>query len=319
MEAAFHNQTEQSATREVAETLARYRDLFVNRADTYARQRERSRQYYRVRQPLADQTLMQHLRGEITVGLYSIDEHGQTKWSAIDSDRGIEPLLSAQAQLQRRGVSSYLELSRQGGHLWIFWAYPISSCIAKKIVSPYTADLEVFPAGDIPDHELGLCIRAPLGVHRVTGRRYPFVDRDVRSVSEGMVRGQMMWLHHHVQRADPTSLMAALPAERPATRAAFMSPLAAGAERPIRAWLEANDIREVVGRYVKLSRSGIGRCPWGHRHKHGDCHPSFQVFDTSQRFWCYSERVGGDAFTFLCLYHHLDAATMLRRLRHGQS
>lgn len=314
MDIEFNMQTESSPKREVAEIVEQYRDLFCNRSDTYARQRERSRQYYRVCQPLTDQILIKHLQGKITVGLYSINQDGKTKWSVIDSDRGIDPLLSIQSRLQRIEIPSYLELSRTGGHLWIYWAYPIDSYVSREILSPYTGDLEVFPAGDIPDQELGLCIRAPLGVHQANGHRYPFVDPNLQPVSRGVVRSQLAWLRDNVQRADPSALIALLPAGGQGRRAEYKRPLAEGENSPIRAWIMANDIRDVVGRYVKLSRSGLGRCPWPEHHKSTDRHPSFMVYARSQRWFCFTSRTGGNAFDFLCRYHGLDAKQMLKQL-----
>jgi hypothetical protein len=84
--------------------------------------------------------------------------------------------------------------------------------------------------------------------------------------------------------------------------------------QPVAAWLGRNDNRAVVGRYVRLPRSGVGRCPWGERHKHGDAHPSFAEFDRSQKWWSFTERVGGNAFDFLCWYHDLAARDVLRQL-----
>lgn len=76
-------------------------------------------------------------------------------------------------------------------------------------MNPFAGDLELFPAGDIPDEDgLGLLIRAPLAVHRFTGQRYPFVGEDLTPVSEGVDRGQIAWLAQNVRRADPAALPA---------------------------------------------------------------------------------------------------------------
>jgi CHC2 zinc finger len=66
---------------------------------------------------------------------------------------------------------------------------------------------------------------------------------------------------------------------------------------------------------VRLSRSGVGRCPWAANHKHGDRHPSFAIFEDTQKWWCFTERIGGNCFDFLCRYHKLTPSEMLKRLR----
>lgn len=301
------------------DALRRFAELFVQRWDTYARPRERSRDYFRARRrdgtaiPLTPRTLIHHLRGELTVGLYSVDLAGTTKWSAFDSDRGLDPLLDAQRELARRRIASYLERSRAGGHLWVFWSTPLRPDDARKILSPSIGALELFLAGDIPDEDgLGLAMRAPLGVHRYTGERYPFVGADLLPVAAGLVRGQIDWLYRNIERVNPEPMLAQIP-EEPATE----TPQAGARNRSkdhslIAEWVARHDIREVVGRYVQLSRSGIGRCPWPERHKHGDGHPSFAVFDSTQRWWCFTERIGGNAFDFLCRYRNVDAARLLR-------
>jgi hypothetical protein len=66
---------------------------------------------------------------------------------------------------------------------------------------------------------------------------------------------------------------------------------------------------------VELNRSGIGHCPWPQHHKNGDRHKSFGVFPSTQKWWCFTERIGGNAFDFLCRYHQLDAAELLKSIR----
>jgi hypothetical protein len=55
--------------------IAAYKELFVQRSDTYGRQRTRSRSYYRVNEPLSTDVLRSHLKGSTTIGLYSVVSH----------------------------------------------------------------------------------------------------------------------------------------------------------------------------------------------------------------------------------------------------
>ncbi len=141
----------------ISEPLQIFADLFVQRWDTYGRQIENQRQYYRVcdaegkPEPLTWDTLVRHLRGEMTIGLYSIDKQGLTRWTAIDGDHGVGPLLNVQKQLKERGIHGYLELSRVGGHLGVWWDRPIRPDLARNILHIHDSSLALYPAGDIPD------------------------------------------------------------------------------------------------------------------------------------------------------------------------
>ena len=97
-----------------------------------------------------------------------------------------------QWELKQDGVNAALEQSRRGGHLWIFGAEPLlaSECriyvynLALRLGIPVKGGglkegIEVFPRQDrIEDGELGNAIRAPIGVHRKTNRRYWFYEAE---------------------------------------------------------------------------------------------------------------------------------------------
>jgi CHC2 zinc finger len=293
--------------------LETYRALFVQRTDAYSRQRRRERRYYHVGKPLTDEVLRSHLKGELTIGLYSVDRTGHTKWSVIDcDDEDVTPLQEIGQELTSRGIPSYLELSRAGGHRWIFWGRPIRPDQAKKILSPVSRGYELFPAGDIPDEEgYGLALRGPLGVHQLTGRRYPFVDENLAPVSPGVARGQLAWLKENVVYADPGKLEPLQ--DPPVVRERAPKPYNGVEASPIRAFNETHNIRDVVGQYTRLNRSGVGRCPWGCNHKHNDRSPSFQVYERSNRWYCYTEHRGGDIASFLMAIEEIDAREFVKR------
>jgi DNA primase len=93
----------------------------------------------------------------------------------------------------------------------------------------------------------------------------------------------------------------------------------AGVYRPlsIREWVSSVNIREVVGRYVELDHRGRGHCPKGYNHNNNDAKPSFAVSERRQRWRCFREEVGGDAFDFLAWYHDVDKREAYRLIRHG--
>ena len=72
---------------------------------------------------MTEQTIADHLEGRITIGLYAINPLNQRcKWVAIDADysTAMDDLIKLQYQLTQDRVESAPEMSKRGGHLWIF-------------------------------------------------------------------------------------------------------------------------------------------------------------------------------------------------------
>ncbi|MDE3103871.1 MAG: hypothetical protein KGK08_01735, partial [Acidobacteriota bacterium] len=143
--------------------------------------------------PLDADVVRMHLNGDLTINLYAINPETQRcKWVAIDGDfdGAVEALFKLQWELKQDGVEAAIEQSRRGGHLWIFAETPLlaSECriyiynLALRLGVPIvggglTQGIEVFPKQDrIEEGEFGNAIRAPLGVHRKTNRRYWFYE-----------------------------------------------------------------------------------------------------------------------------------------------
>jgi hypothetical protein len=180
------------------EMAGRYFNLFVNRA-AYTVQSKKpggngKHYYYRPKgqRRLDLGTVLRHLKGEITVGLYAINPTTQrSKWIAVDADYGaaFAHLLKIQVALKKDFIESALERSRRGAHLWILGAQPLlaSECrlyvynLATRLSVPIktggdTEGIEVFPRQDqLAADEFGNAIRGPLGVHRgAGGKRFWF-------------------------------------------------------------------------------------------------------------------------------------------------
>src|ERR1019366_3896986 len=189
-----------TATRQVAED---YQRLFVNRrAFTMQSMRphpETGRHYYfrpskkgtDIPLMLTEETIRRHLEGKITVGLYAISPSTQRcKWVAIDADykNSMEDLLKLQYHLTQDRVQPALEMSKRGGHLWIFLATPLLAKeyriyihdIALRLGVPVKGaglaeGIELFPKHDaLGSGEFGNAIRGPLGIHRGANRRFWF-------------------------------------------------------------------------------------------------------------------------------------------------
>jgi len=184
-----------------------YIDLFVNRR-AYTLQSMRPHPetgrhcYYRPKERdsgaprlLTERTISDHLEGRITIGLYAINPLNQRcKWVAIDADyaTAMDDLIKLQYQLTQDRVESALEMSKRGGHLWIFLALPLLArkCriyihdLAQRLGVPIKGSglaegIEVFPKHDeIQEGAFGNAIRGPLGIHRGAKRRFWFYGAD---------------------------------------------------------------------------------------------------------------------------------------------
>ena len=212
------------------EIVRQYFQLFVNRRaftlQSHKPHAESGRHYYfRPKQKatgrpvsLTDDLLKQHLEGAITIGLYALNPATQRcKWVAIDADYkdSLEDLLKLQYHLLADNVQAALEMSKRGGHLWVFFEEPLLAreCriyiydLALRLKVPVKRagaeeGVEVFPKHDeLKAGEFGNAIRGPLGIHRGARRRFWFYGADytlgqqmayltrLRKVTETELRG----------------------------------------------------------------------------------------------------------------------------------
>jgi hypothetical protein len=189
------------------EIVRDYRRLFVNRG-AYTLQSSRphleSGRHYYFRPKangtgkvlsLTAATIRRHLEGDLTIGLYAINPATQrSKWVAIDADYAgaIEDLLKLQYFLHEDKVEAALEMSKRGGHLWVFmerpalarecriYIYNLALKLGVRIKGAGLAEgIEVFPKHDeLREGEFGNAMRGPLGIHRGANRRYWFYGAD---------------------------------------------------------------------------------------------------------------------------------------------
>lgn len=303
--------------------LSLYASLFVSRWSDFARQRE-SGAYWRVGRPLTRQDLEQHLRGRWTLGTYVIDEQGQCPFAVFDADTddGLDVLRQIQVQLAQQTIPSSLERSRRGGHLWVFLAHPVLASRVRAWLLPFCPDGVEFYPKQAEGSGYGSLIRLPLGVHRRSGKRYPFISWSnagltpaARSVSETLA-----WLAT-ISRVEVPPMEPALlithTAQRSFSSARHASPVSRS--MTIRNWCAQQDPLQVIGAYVDLNAQGIGRCPFAWHHAQGDTHSSFKVYAPGSPggycWYCYTWQQGGSVFDFLRYYHGLDAREMWKRIQ----
>jgi len=265
------------------ELVRDYFRLFVNRrAYTLQSMRphpESGRHYYYrpkakgTERPLSltNDTIRRHLEGELTLGLYAINPATQRcKWLAIDADYqgAVEDLVKLQYHLSEDKVQAALEMSKRGGHLWVFLKTPLLAreCriyvynLALRLGLPVKGaglaeGIEVFPKHDeLRPGEFGNAMRGPLGIHRGANRRYWFYGADydleeqmaylegLRKVTEEELR------HFIVGKTMPAELSHEPRSPKPVMRCA----------NPGRPEFR---ILDHVGKVRKVGRNYVTRCP----------------------------------------------------------
>ena len=271
------------ALKATPELVRDYFRLFVNlRAYTLQSMRphpESGRHYYYrpkakgTERPLSltNDTIRRHLDGELTLGLYAINPATQRcKRLAIDADYkgAMEDLVKLQYHLSEDKVQAALEMTKRGGHLWVFLKTPLLARECRTYVydlalrlgvpvkgSGLAEGIEVFPKHDeLRPGEFGNAMRGPLGIHRGANRRYWFYGADydleeqmaylegLRKVTEEELR------HFIVEKRMPAELSHEPRSPEPVMRCA----------NPGRPEFR---ILDHVGKVRKVGRNYVTRCP----------------------------------------------------------
>ena len=267
------------------EHLQHFADRFIGRQSDYALQLPTGR-YRRVGFPISLEVIEAHLTGECTIGTYLLDEQGNCFFAVFDADQedGLRLLADLRRELATAGIPSYLEQSRRGGHLWVFLETPAPAWALRTWLLPYCPfGVEFYPKQD-EAAGVGSLIRVPLGVHQLSGRRYPFVvPREGHLVPVASRLMEMLAALEEIERARvPQHLLVASFQANAQTHTSqtIPSPIRWLSRSPtIADWCAEQDPFSTIGRYVTLDQRGMGCCPFGDHHRGGrDIHPSFQVF-----------------------------------------
>jgi hypothetical protein len=289
---------------------------FVQRWDLFACQRDDGR-YFCVRETLGTGHLFAHLRGDITLGAYVLDQESKARFLVLDADdeKSWERLRHLAGTLVGENVPAYLETSRRGGHLWFFLATAVAGREARAfgrgmLTSHQASGVELFPK----QHRLaggpGSLIRLPFGVHRMTGQRYGFITPDGKPLAP-TIREQIE----------------VLSAPQTVPEAAFEIYQSCASTEPVRADFEPTEERtamvsdrikasisvlEFVSQYVELkptASGAIGLCPF-----HDDHHPSLGVNDSGNYWHCFAGCGGGSVIDFYMKWKRCDFLTALIEL-----
>jgi hypothetical protein len=221
---------------------------------------------------LTAETIRKHLEGTLTVGLYAINSRSQRcKWVAIDADykNAMEDLLKLQYQLMQDKVEPALEMSKRGGHLWIFLATPLLARECRVYIYNLAVTLgvpvkgaglaegiEVFPKHDELDPgSFGNAIRGPLGIHRGASRRFWFYGADYT------LEAQIEYLKRlpRVKEEEMTRFVAG--EELPPGVARRKQEAAPAAQYERRSGRSEFQILDHVRKVRKAGRNYVGRCP----------------------------------------------------------
>ena len=146
---------------------------FVQRWDLYAHQVDDG-SYVCVHELLNVGLLFGHLRSEITLGTYLLNQEGRARFLVLDADdaQGWERLGCLARVLAGEGIPAYLERSRRGGHLWLFLVQAVAGSEARAfglglLRAHQVEEVELFSKQDGLAEGPGSLIRMPFGVHCV--------------------------------------------------------------------------------------------------------------------------------------------------------
>lgn len=168
--------------------------------------------------PLSEQKMLEHLKGDLTIGSYIQRPNSTVKYLVIDVDISKKIMLQVQRDsevfhsyleqawnhameivkvLKGLGVCSYVEYSGcRGYHVWVFftewipvrYVNMLSDVIEKKISEKEQTDavcIEFFPNKTrIKADKFGQAIKIPYGRHVGTGEQSVFLDDNGNSIVE---------------------------------------------------------------------------------------------------------------------------------------
>lgn len=286
---------------------------FIQRRDLFAKQVADGR-YLSLKETLHDRHLVAHLKGEITLGAYILDEESRACYTVLDADddASLHCLFTLADTLRERGIPSYMESSRRGGHLWFFHEEAVPGKVAKRfgdavLQAANIEDVEVFPKQEELTTGPGSLIRLPFGRHQKSGKIYPFVDPDGLLLAP-TIREQIAIL----ARADEVSKTQAIDyAETIQDGPEPISPSIT--ELPV--WEKIKRLApamEFISQYVDLeptASGGVGHCPF-----HDDRHKSFGVNEEGNFWNCFAGCGGGSVIDFYMKWHNIEFAEAVHDL-----
>jgi hypothetical protein len=253
----------------------------------------------------------------MTLGTYVLDQESKARFIVLDADddKGFSDLVNLSRKLAAENVPSYLETSRRGGHLWLFFGQAVSGLQARAfgqglIASHNIRGVELFPKQDRLGEGPGSLIRMPFGVHRLTGRRYGFITPDGEHLGP-TIREQIQVFSapQTVPEAAFEEFRSASPVE---SIQADSVPTEESTGRVSEKIKTSVTVLEFVSQYVDLkptATGALGLCPF-----HDDHHPSFGVNDEGNFWNCFAGCGGGSIIDFWMKRQGCDFTTAITEL-----
>jgi hypothetical protein len=221
--------------------------------------------------------------------------------------------------LKEVDTTAYLEKSRRGGHLWLFFEQSLPGSEIRRFGQGLMfhfglGTLELFPKQDQLAGGPGSLIRLPFGVHRKSGRRYGFYQLNGQPLAPTL-REQIQILEN--PQTVPTDVFEQFVCKAPSKthrRTNFSqqtdSTSSEGNLPPLYVQIkQAITVRDFVNQYVDLSSNDTGLCPF-----HNDNVESFSV-NVARNYWkCFACEKSGSVIDFWMYYKDCDFNTAVNQL-----
>ena len=283
------------------ETLAEgLTDTFLVRRDLYARQLDDGR-YVCIQKFLTPRHVIAHLKGDLTLGAYALNVDNRARFLAFDADDETQwtQLVQMAIFLGSQRTVTYLEASRRGGHLWLFFSRPVAGRAVREfglgLVEAFQlGGIELFPKQAQLKTGPGSLIRMPFGVHRRTGERYGFYKPDGQPLAASLEK--QMRILSYPQSVPPSIFQAYRLLQNTVTQSAEKAgngPAEAPTDTLSERIKGSVSVRDFVSQYVELSPNGRGLCPF-----HDDQHTSFSVNPEGNYWHCFAGCGGGSIIDF---------------------
>jgi hypothetical protein len=295
------NARERNANHELWELAEMLSDRFIQRQDLFACQLQDGR-YVCNHLPYKPSLMVSHLKGGITLGVYILDSNSLTRFTVIDIDdeMGFELVKDMSRDLLAKDIANYLETSRRGGHMWLFFREGIPGEKARGfglgLLDTYNIKAEVFPKQNRLSQGPGSLIRMPFGIHRKTGERYGFIS----PIGEPLGScEQQIKLLTNPQRVPNEAIE--LYQKKRSYRKEFK-----------RERFENVSLLDFISQYVDLrpiASGALGLCPF-----HQDLVPSFGVNAVGNYWHCFAGCGGGDIVSFWMKFRSISYQEAVKEL-----
>lgn len=288
-------------------------ETFIQRWDIYPLQLDDG-SYICNKKPLQMSHILSHLTGEITLGCYVLNKDSLAKFIVFDADDSSiwNCLIQMSTTLAQREIPSYLETSRRGGHLWIFFSKLLPGKTARafghRLLRLFElSEIELFPKQNELKTGPGSLVRLPFGVHRKTGERYGFITSDGQPLA--LQKEEQITILSNPHMVTDKAFRKIMHDPSFSEQKPVSTPVQESSE-PLSSCIKNSiTVDDFVRRYVELSPNGRGLCPF-----HDDQHESFAV-NSEKNYWCcFAGCGGGSIIDFWMKYQNCDFKTAIHEL-----